>query len=89
MVMSVKGAGHNHPIASHEDTHSSTLSLTSALDGGGCLTPRRSRITHVNDPAITVQEAGWASGPVGHVATHMYTYLLAYLLHGAESFLRS
>jgi hypothetical protein len=71
--MSLKCPGHHHPIACHEDTYSSTLYLTLALDGGGCLTPRRGRITHVNDPALSVQEARWAPGTLGHVGTYMYS----------------
>ena len=45
--------------------YSSTLSLTSALDGGGCvLTPRLGRFTPSKDLLPIVQEAGWASEPV-------------------------
>ena len=38
--------------------YSSTLSLTSALDGGGWSTPRPGRFTPGNDPVPSVQEAG-------------------------------
>ena len=44
--------------------YSSTLSLTSALDGGGWPTPRPDRFTPGNDPVPIVQEAGWAPGAV-------------------------
>ena len=44
--------------------YSSTLSLTSALDGDGWSTPRPGRFTPGKDPVPIVQEAGWAPGPV-------------------------
>ena len=44
--------------------YSSTLPSTSALDGGGWLTPRPGRFTPGKDPVPIVQEAGWAPGPV-------------------------
>jgi len=44
--------------------YSFTLSLTSALDGGGLSTPRPNRFTPGKDPIATVWEAGWAQGPV-------------------------
>ena len=44
--------------------YSSTLSLTSALDGGGWSTPRPGRFTSGKDPVLIVQESGWAPGPV-------------------------
>ena len=44
--------------------YSSTLSLTSVLDGGGWSTPRPSRFTLGQDPVPIVQEAGWAPQPV-------------------------
>jgi hypothetical protein len=37
---------------------SSTLSLTSALDGGGWSTPRPGRFTPGNNPVLIAQEAG-------------------------------
>ena len=43
--------------------HSSTLSLTSALDGGGWSTPRPGHFTPGKDPVPMVQEAGWVPGP--------------------------
>ena len=43
---------------------SSTLSLTSALDEGGCLTPNLGRFTPENKPVPILQEAEWAPGPV-------------------------
>jgi hypothetical protein len=48
----------------HCDRYSCTLSLTSALDGGGWSTPRHGRFTPGKDPVPILQEAGWASGPV-------------------------
>ena len=44
--------------------YSFTLSLTSALHGGGCSTPRPGRFTPGKDPVPIVREAGWAPGPV-------------------------
>jgi len=43
-----------------EKMFSSTLSLTSALDGGGWSTPRSGRF----NPGKDAVEAGWAPGPV-------------------------
>jgi hypothetical protein len=43
--------------------YSSTLSLTSALDGGGWSTPRPGRFIPGKVPAPIVLEAGWATGP--------------------------
>ena len=40
--------------------HSSTLSLTSALDGGGWSTPLLGRFTPWKDQLPNVYEAGWA-----------------------------
>jgi len=50
-----------HPTKRHEDPdweqkYSSNLSLTSALDGGGCSTPRPSCFTLGKDPVPIVQE---------------------------------
>ena len=44
--------------------YSSTLSLTSALDGGGWSAPRPGRFTPWKYPLAIVQEAGGAPGPV-------------------------
>ena len=44
--------------------YSSTLSLTSALDGGGGSAPRPGRFTPRKDPVPIVWEAGWAPGSV-------------------------
>ena len=50
---------------------SSTLSLNSALDGGGWSTPRPGRFTPGKDPVPIVQEARWVSGPVSeNLAPH-------------------
>ena len=48
-----------------------TLSLTSALDGDGCLTPRPGRFTPGKDPVPIVVEAGWTSGPVWTVVENL------------------
>ena len=63
-----KGKDKVHPTTGHEgpeveQRYSSTLSLTSALDGSGS-TPRPGRFTPGKDPVPIVQEAGWAPGPV-------------------------
>ena len=50
-----------------------TLSLTSALDGGGWSTPRPGRFTPRKDPVPIVQEAGWAPGPVWTGAENLAT----------------
>ena len=47
-----------------EYRYSSTLSSTTALDGGGWSAARPDRFTPRNDPVPIVQEAGWAQGPV-------------------------
>jgi hypothetical protein len=51
--------------------YSSTLSLTSALDGGGWSTPRLGFFTPGNDPVPVLQEAGWAPGPVSTGAENL------------------
>ena len=61
--------GKVHLITGHEGTkveyrRISTLSLTSALDGGGWSTSRPGRFTPGKDPVPIVKEAGWAPGPV-------------------------
>jgi len=58
-----KGKGKVHPLAGHEGP-GSTLSLTSALDGGGWSTPCPGHFTPRKDTVPIVQEAGWAPGPV-------------------------
>ena len=40
-----------------------TISLTSALDRGGCSTARLDRFTLRKDPILIVWEVGWAAGP--------------------------
>jgi len=42
---------------------SPTLSLTSALDGGGWSASRPGRFTSGKDPVPILKEAGWAPGP--------------------------
>ena len=51
-------------VPEEEQRYSSTLSLTSALDGGGWLTPPPGRFTPGNDPVPIVYEVRWAPGPV-------------------------
>ena len=64
-----KGKGKVLPRTSHEgpegeQMYSSTLPSTPALDGGRWATPRLGRFTSGKDSVPTVQEAGWAPGPV-------------------------
>ena len=64
---SSKGKGHlrtSHEGPEREQTYSSTLSSTSALDVGGWSTPRPGRFTPEKDPVSIVEEAGWAPGSV-------------------------
>ena len=63
-----KGKGKVHPRTGHEgpegeQRYSSTLTLISALDGGGWSTPRPGRFTPGKDPVPTVQDR-WAPEPV-------------------------
>jgi hypothetical protein len=51
--------------------YSSTLSLTSALDGGGLSTPCPGRFTPGKDPVPIVQEAGWVSEAVWSCAENL------------------
>ena len=60
MILKGKGKGKGRPISSHVDTereqwYSSTVSLTSALDGGGLLWPRPGSFTPDNDPVPVVE----------------------------------
>ena len=64
-----KGKGEVHPRTDHEgpegeQIHSSTLSLTSALNGDGWSKPRPGHFTPRKDPVPIVQEAGCATAPV-------------------------
>ena len=52
---------------------SSTLVLTSALDGDGWSTPHFGRFTLARDPVPLVEEAGWAPGPVWRCAENLAT----------------
>jgi hypothetical protein len=66
LVVKAKGqpsTGHESPVVEH--SYSSTLSLTSALDGVGNARP--GRFTPGTHPVSIVQEAGWAPGPVWRV----------------------
>ena len=49
--------------------YSSTLSLTSALDGGGWSTSRPGHFTPGKDPVPILQEAVWAPGPSQNAQT--------------------
>jgi hypothetical protein len=51
--------------------YSSTLPLTSALDGGRWSTSRPVRFTPVKDPVPIVYWAGWAPGPVWTCAENL------------------
>jgi hypothetical protein len=67
--VTVKGKGKVHPKTGHEgpkgeQRYSSTLSLTSALDGDRWSSPRPGRFVLGKESAPTVLEAGWAPGPV-------------------------
>ena len=55
--------GHEGPLG--EKRYSSTLSRTSALDGGGGFSPTPPAASTLGkDPVPIVQEAGWAPGSV-------------------------
>ena len=61
-----------HPTTGHEGpegkyTYSSTLSLTSALDGGGWSTPRPGRFTPKKDPVGSYRRLGGPQGQSGGV----------------------
>ena len=62
------GKGKVHPRTGLEGPEGSrgisTVSLTSAINGGGWLTPRLGRFTPRNDSVPIVKEAGWAPRPV-------------------------
>jgi hypothetical protein len=58
-----------HPITGHkgpdwEGMYSSTLALTSTLDGGGWSMPCPHHFSPRKDPVPIVWEAGWTPGPV-------------------------
>jgi hypothetical protein len=64
------GKGKFDPRTGHEGSdedyrYNSAVSLTLALDGDRCSTPRPGRLTpRERDPVPIVQDAGWAPGPV-------------------------
>ena len=60
----VNVASHAMQAQTVQQRHSSTLSLTSALDGSGLSTPRPGRFTPSKDPVPVEQEAGWVLGQV-------------------------
>jgi len=71
-----KCKGKFHPTTGHEGPaveykYSSTLSLTSALDGGGWSTPRPGRFTPVKRPG-THCTGGLAPGPVWTGAENIF-----------------
>ena len=61
--------GHEGPEG--EQTYSSTLPSTSALDGGGWSTPRPGRFIPGKDPIPIIKEAGWAPAPVWKCAENL------------------
>jgi hypothetical protein len=66
----IKGKGKDHPRTDHEGPeveyrHSSTLYLTSALDGVGGQHHAPAVLPPVKDPVPIVWEAGWAPGEAG------------------------
>ena len=66
--MNEKGKGKVQPRRDHEGPqgehrYSSTISLTSVLDGDRCSTPRRGRFTTGKDSVPNVQEAEWIPSP--------------------------
>ena len=61
--------------------YSSTLSLTSALDGVEGKRHTLAVVPRGRDPVPIVQEAGWAPGPVWRGADHV---LCCYYLHTHE-----
>jgi len=70
-LIKIKVEGKVHPRTGHEgpegeQKYSSTLSLTSELDGVGWLMPCPSHFTPLweRDPVLTVHKARWASGMV-------------------------
>jgi hypothetical protein len=60
----------DHESPEVEYRYSSTLTLTSALDGGGWSTPCPGRFIPGKDQVPIVQEAGWAPGTVWKDAEH-------------------
>ena len=71
-----KGEGKVYPRTGHagpegEKRYSSTLSLTSALDGGKWSMPRPGRFTPGKDLVPTVKGAGWTSQPVHNCAENI------------------
>jgi hypothetical protein len=63
------GNGKIRPVTCHQGTdgelrHSSTLPLTLALDGGGCLRLCPGRFTRGKGTIYPLEEPGWAPGPV-------------------------
>jgi hypothetical protein len=45
--------------------------LTAGLEGGGWSAPHPGRFTPLKEPVPTVQEAGWAAGPVWTCANNL------------------
>ena len=74
--MTGKDKGHSITGHEHQDGEercSSTLSLTSALDGVGS-TPAPAALAPGNDSVLIVQKAGWAPGPVWTDAENLAFY---------------
>jgi hypothetical protein len=59
-----KGKGKQVTNPQRGSRGTTTLSLTSALDGGEWSTSHPGRFNPVKAPVPVVQEAGWAPGPV-------------------------
>jgi hypothetical protein len=72
-----KGKGKGHPITGHEGpeeySYSSTLSLTSALEGVGWSTPRPGRFTRGKEPVPIVLCRAACDTPQGTQYTHHNT----------------
>ena len=56
------------------------------LEGGGWSTPRPGRLTPGNDPIPTVQQAGWAPGPVWTGAENLASTRIGSLDRPARSY---
>jgi hypothetical protein len=74
------GKSKDHPTKGHEgpeweQKHSSILSLTLALDGGGWSMPHHSHFTPGKDQVHIVEDARWAPG-LFWITFHRYLYLI-------------
>jgi hypothetical protein len=85
-----KGKDTVHPITGHkspkgEYRYSSTLTLTSAIDGSVQSVPRLGHFTPRKDPVPIVYEARWAPGPVWMGAENLTPTGIWSLDHPARS----